>query len=144
MTEGTADRGDRGELEDLAVSRTVRATHHPRHGVGSAWGASAWYGYVSKDLRALSGEPVEGAWHRSYRGDGSLAECRTALRGSLAAAVARARAAQDGAPAADLTYDKHTDDIVSTAAGLIGVRPIDWQNRPTLQQAVTFHAHRPR
>jgi hypothetical protein len=28
------------------------------------------------------------------------------------------------------------------AAGLVGVRPIDWQNRPTFQQVVDFRSHR--
>jgi hypothetical protein len=37
-----------------------------------------------------------------------------------------------------LTYDKHQDDIRSVSAGLVGVRPIDWQNRPTFQQVVRF------
>jgi len=43
-----------------------------------------------------------------------------------------------------LTYDKHIDDIRATTAGLVGVRPIDWQNRPTFQQVVDYSGHRPR
>jgi hypothetical protein len=45
---------------------------------------------------------------------------------------------------AELTYDKHIDDIRSVTAGVIGVRDIDWQNRPTFQQVVSFAGHRPR
>ena len=41
-----------------------------------------------------------------------------------------------------LTYDKSQDDIVAQTAGVVGVRPIDWQNRPTFQQVVEFHRHR--
>jgi hypothetical protein len=41
-----------------------------------------------------------------------------------------------------LTYDKSRDDIVSVAGGVVGVRPIDWQNRPTFQQVVQFADHR--
>jgi len=41
-----------------------------------------------------------------------------------------------------LTYDKSEDDIRSSTAGIVGVRPIDWQNRPTFQQVVSFFAHR--
>jgi hypothetical protein len=41
-----------------------------------------------------------------------------------------------------LTYDKHTDDIRSVTAGVVGVRPIDWQNRPTFQQVVAYTSHR--
>jgi hypothetical protein len=44
----------------------------------------------------------------------------------------------------DLTYDKHIDDIRSTTAGVVGVRPIDWQNRPTFQQVVAYQGHRSR
>jgi hypothetical protein len=43
-----------------------------------------------------------------------------------------------------LDYDKHEDDIRSVPAGTVGVRPIDWQNRPTFQQVVAFTGHRPR
>lgn len=111
---------------------------HPRGGQGSAWLGSPWYGYVSKDLRRLFGFPVKGSWHRSYCGDGSREDCRADLRRSLAAATVRARSEQDGVPVSALTYYKHTDDIRSVAAGLIGVRPIDWQNRPTFQQVVQF------
>ena len=41
-----------------------------------------------------------------------------------------------------LTYDKAEDDIRSTTAGVVGVRPIDWQNRPTFQQVISFFGHR--
>jgi hypothetical protein len=44
----------------------------------------------------------------------------------------------------ELTYDKHVDDIRSTTAGLVAVRPIDWQNRPTFQQLVNYQGHRGR
>ncbi len=43
-----------------------------------------------------------------------------------------------------LTYDKSEDFIRATTGGLVGVRPIDWQNRPTFQQIVEFTRHRPR
>jgi hypothetical protein len=41
-----------------------------------------------------------------------------------------------------LTYDKSRDDIVSVAGGVVGARPMDWQNRPTFQQVVQFSGHR--
>jgi hypothetical protein len=56
------------------------------------------------------------------------------LRASLSAAVDRALAEQGVASVSELTYDKHIDDIRATTAGLVGVRDIDWQNRPTFQQ----------
>jgi hypothetical protein len=42
----------------------------------------------------------------------------------------------------ELTYDKTQDDIRHSTAGVVGVRPIDWQNRPTFQQVVEFSSHR--
>ena len=41
-----------------------------------------------------------------------------------------------------LTYDKAKDYIRSNTAGVVGVRPIDWQNRPTFQQVISFFGHR--
>lgn len=134
----------RGTLGELVDQLPKGLDDHPRLGVGSAWNGVAWYGYVSKDLRQLLGRPVEGRWSRSYCGGGVLATCRTELRASLAAAVERATAEQDAASVGDLTYDKAEDFIRSTTGGLVGVRPIDWQNRPTFQQVVSFRTHRPR
>lgn len=128
----------RGGLGALVEELPKGLDDHPRGGQGSAWLGSPWYGYVSKDLRQLFGAPVKGAWHRSYCGDGVPEACRAAVRESLAGAVRRARDGQGGVPVAELAYDKHRDDIRSVAAGVIGVRPIDWQNRPTFQQAVQF------
>ena len=56
----------------------------------------------------------------------------------------RALAEQGVASVAELTYDKHIDDIRATTAGVTGVRDIDWQNRPTFQQVVNYTGHRPR
>ncbi len=36
------------------------------------------------------------------------------------------------------------DHIRSITAGVVGVRPIDWQNRPTFQQVVSYTGHRRR
>jgi hypothetical protein len=58
--------------------------------------------------------------------------------------VQRVLAAQDVTSVDDLTYDKTQDDIRSVTGGAVGVRPIDWQNRPTFQQVVAFEGHRPR
>ena len=42
----------------------------------------------------------------------------------------------------ELSYDKHLDDIRPVTAGFVGVRDIDWQNRPTFQQVVHFTSGR--
>jgi len=45
---------------------------------------------------------------------------------------------------ARLEPHRRQDAIVSSTAGVVGVRPIDWQNRPTFQQVVAFTGHRRR
>jgi acyl-homoserine lactone acylase PvdQ len=117
---------------------------HPRQGLGSAWNNVAWYGYLNKDLRTLLGHRPADAYTWSYCGRGRLAKCRATLRDSLSAAVDRALEAQGVESVEQLTYDKSIDAIRSVTAGVVGVRPIDWQNRPTFQQVVRFAGHRPR
>ncbi|GAC1442580.1 MAG: penicillin acylase family protein [Mycobacteriales bacterium] len=132
----------RGTLGDLVDEVPAGLDDHPRQGIGSAFNGVAWYGYVSKDLRQVLGQPVAGRYSRTYCGGGSLAACRSQLRASLHAAVQAALTAQSKTDPTLLTYDKRQDQIRSVTAGLVGVRPIDWQNRPTFQQAVHFTTHR--
>jgi hypothetical protein len=115
---------------------------HPSSGGGSSFNGIAWYGYVAKDLRSVLGKKVEGAYSQGYCGRGSLAACRTTLRASLAAAVDRVLRKQGKSSVAKLTYNKHRDDIRANTVGLVGVRAMDWQNRPTFQQVVEFLSHR--
>jgi len=133
----------RGTLGDLVDELPQGLDDHPRQGIGSSFNGVAWYGYVSKDLRQLLGQPVAGRYSRTYCGGGSPAACRTQLQASLHTAVAAVLARQGVTDVGALTYDKHQDDIRSVTAGLVGVRPIDWQNRPTFQQAVHFTSGRP-
>ena len=132
----------RPALGDLVDALPQGIDNHPSGGNGSSWNGVAWYGYVSKDLRRALGDPVRGAYSTSYCGP--LANCRAVLRASLSDAVARVLAAQKVTTVAALTYDKHRDDIRAVTAGIVGARPIDWQNRPTFQQVVAFTTHRPR
>ena len=41
--------------------------------VGSSY-IAGWYGYVSKDLRRLLGQPVSDGFSRTYCGNGSLSD----------------------------------------------------------------------
>jgi acyl-homoserine lactone acylase PvdQ len=134
-----------GRLGDRLVRRLPEhLDDHPRLGLGSSWNDVGWYGYVSKDLRAVLGRDVASPYSTGYCGGGDLTACRAALRDSLRDAVARVTAEQGVSSVSRLDYDKHEDDIRSVPAGTVGVRPIDWQNRPTFQQVVAFTGHRPR
>lgn len=132
----------RSGLGDLARSLPQPLDDHPRQGQGSSWLGSPWYGYLDKDLRSTTGSSVKSPFSISLCGP--LATCRSALRTSLASAVDRAMAAQQVTSPADLTYDKSIDFIRPTTGGVVMVRPIDWQNRPTFQQVVDYRTHRPR
>jgi acyl-homoserine lactone acylase PvdQ len=131
-----------GRLGPLTRQLPQILDDHPRLGQGSSFNGVAWYGYLSKDLRSVLGKKVNGPYSMGYCGKGSLKACRTTLRRSLAAAVARVLAEQGKSSVSQLTYDKHQDDIRSVTGGVVGVRPIDWQNRPTFQQVVEFLSHR--
>jgi len=130
----------RGALGSLADQLPQGLDDHPRQGVGSSFNNVAWYGYVSKDLRRVLGRSVQQPYATAYCG--TRAACRTRLLGSLHTAVQALLAAQEATSVAALTYDKHRDDIVSVTGGVVGVRAIDWQNRPTFQQVVHFTSHR--
>lgn len=132
----------RGRLGSLVHEVPRMLDDHPRQGVGSAWLDPPWYGWVVKELGARLGRHVATPFRHAYCGRGTLASCRTALRASLADAVDAALAEQGVGSVAELTYDKTQDAIVHTTAGLVGVRPIDWQNRPTFQQVVEYTRHR--
>ncbi len=130
----------RGGLGDLVDVLPRGLDDHPRLGVGSAFNDVAWYGYVSKDLRRVLHRREQAPYSRVYCG--TLATCRSRLLASLDAAVKALLAQQKQAQVTALTYDKTRDDIRSVTAGVVGVRPIDWQNRPTFQQVIHFTSHR--
>ncbi len=127
---------------DLARALPQPLDDHPRQGQGSSWLGSPWYGYVNKELRQLTGSSVQSPY--AYRLCGTLSTCRTTLRASLLSAVQRAQTAQGVTSPSQLTYDKTLDYIRPTSGGVVGVRPIDWQNRPTFQQVVDYRTHRAR
>jgi hypothetical protein len=143
-TESVAYDAMESRLGDLVRKLPRGLDDHPRLEQGSSFNDVAWYGYLHKDLRQLLGKSVKSPYAYSYCGSGSLSACRTALRTSLRGAIARVLAEQGVSSVADLTYDKSEDNIVSQTGGVVGVREIDWQNRPTFQQVVAFDGHRAR
>jgi acyl-homoserine lactone acylase PvdQ len=123
----------RGTLGPLVDQLPKALDDHPNQGLGSSFNGVAWYGYVVEDL-------LGGDWHRHYCGGGDRAACRAQLRASLVAAAKAAMAQQKVPKVAALSYDKTADDIRAVTAGVVGTRPIDWQNRPTFQQVVRFRS----
>jgi penicillin amidase len=98
-----------------------------------------WYGYVDKDLRALLGRPVQGAFRNRYCGAGDLAACRASLWAALDAAGAALEAKQGADPAA-WRADANAERI-RFAPGIL-TTTMRWSNRPTFQQAISFSGHR--
>jgi acyl-homoserine lactone acylase PvdQ len=136
------DFASKGLGADLAKALPQPLDDHPNQGQGSSWLGSPWYSYIDKNLRSLTGATVNTPF--AYSLCGTLSQCRDSLRASLAAAVDRAEQAQKVTSPDDLTYDKSLDYIRPTTGGIVGVRPIDWQNRPTFQQVVDYRTHRAR
>ncbi|MGW5644673.1 penicillin acylase family protein [Saccharopolyspora sp. NPDC003752] len=102
-----------------------------------------WFGQVSKDIRAVLGEPVPGGFGEPLCGGGDAGACRQMLLDTLRQAA--------GTPATD-TYPGDADckpgdqwcadAILQTKIGGISQEKISWQNRPTYQQVVEFPTHR--
>ena len=136
--QGVAQDLLRGTLGDLVARAAAAAGTTTR---GRAW---ARRGTASPGTATCSRTSTwcaatdPGAWSQAYCGGGDLAACQADLRTSLRTAVDRVLAEQGVASVAELTYDKHIDDIRATTAGVVGVRDIDWQNRPTFQQVVRY------
>jgi Penicillin amidase len=124
------------QLADLAslVSRDNRANSG-----GSSYG-SGWYGYVDKDLRALAGQPVAGAFRTRFCGAGSLQACRASLWQALDDA-GDALAAASGSDDPDQWRASATAERISFLPSFpVTMR---WTNRPTFQQAISYSGHRP-
>jgi acyl-homoserine lactone acylase PvdQ len=128
--------------------------NHGDH-LGSAY-QDGWWGYVSKDLRRLLGQPVSDGFSRTYCGGGSLTACRDALRQALADALAvpgttlyDEDADTSGVQRVDTCPAGKSDQwcfdsVRFRPIGAVTVRTIHWINRPTFQQAVEVQGHRAR
>ena len=89
--------------------------------------------FVDKDLRAVSGEPVEGAFNVGYCGAGDLDACRDSLWEAVDDEVA-ALAAERGA---DIPRWLPPGQRLTFAPGLID-NDFRATNRPTFQQVIEF------
>jgi hypothetical protein len=98
-----------------------------------------WWGYLSKDLRSVLGQPVQGPLPVTYCGSGSVSACRTALLNSLTAAAAESAATVYPSDASCSAGDQWcADSIIQDPLGGITDPSTTWQNRPTYQQVVEF------
>ncbi|MET8408841.1 penicillin acylase family protein [Streptomyces sp. NPDC005195] len=128
---------------NLPVDESPSAAHGP---TGAHAGSSfqyGWWSYVDKDIRAVLGQPVQGALAQKYCGGGSLSTCRDILISTLKTAAgltaAQVYPGDDQCSAGDQWC---ADSIVQRALGGIKHGRITWQNRPTYQQVVEYTSHR--
>jgi hypothetical protein len=125
---------------DAPSGNAVNALHIGIHDTPAAHQGSAFnggaYSQVNKDLRQVLGQPVLGAWSRTYCGNGNLADCRTALWGALEQAAADLEAEFGSAAVGDWKRAIADDDVRHSAVGITAVPAIHWINRPTFQQVV--------
>ncbi|MFD8564804.1 penicillin acylase family protein [Streptosporangium canum] len=126
-----------GDVSSLPGSANEAQTHK-----GSAF-QYGWWGYVSKDVRAVLGDPVSGPLPGRHCGGGTPAGCRTVLLNSLSAALAEPATTTYPADGVCAAGDQWCADAVQQSPlGGIKQSLISWQNRPTYQQVVSFPAHR--
>ncbi|MGV9558026.1 penicillin acylase family protein [Streptomyces sp. NPDC003522] len=129
--------------DNLPVDESPSAAHGPTGAhAGSAF-QYGWWSYVDKDIRAVLGEPVQGALGRAYCGGGDLGACRDVLLSTLKQAAGRTAAqVYPGDTLCAAGNQWCADSIVQRTLGGIKHGNISWQNRPTYQQVVEFTSHR--
>jgi len=126
-----------GSLTDRLAALMAR-DDAPSSG-GSAY-EGGWYGYLSKDLRAVAGAKVSGSYASRYCGGGDATACSQALWAALdAAGVDLASKQVDPDPVAWRT--DATGERIQFAPGFLPVT-MRWANRPTYQQILSFDGHR--
>ncbi|MDX1658921.1 MAG: penicillin acylase family protein [Nitriliruptorales bacterium] len=124
-------------IGDAFDAAPISLTEKARPGGSAYWGA--WHGHIHKDLRQVLGRPVEGAFSRSYCGEGDLAACRQILLDTLNASI-DAMESDFGQDPETWDVDESAEQIQFSAIGLANQRPMHWQNRPTFQQVLTYAA----
>ena len=126
------DKEARAALEQLVPNDAPLETNG-----SSAY--SGWWSYVQKDLRALLGRPVAGAFKTRFCGGGDVAKCTVSLWAALDEAAAELEAAQ-GTDSTAWRADATAERILF-APGIL-TRSMRGSNKPTFQQAITFATHR--
>ena len=126
-----------GDLTDRLAQLNSRGGAPPGNGNHSTAG---WAGYIDKDLRTLLGRAVSGKYRVRYCGAGDLPACAGALWASLEAAGAELETDQ-GAGDPDAWRKSTGAERTKFAPGLIP-NEIQFANRPTFQQAISFRGGR--
>ncbi|HEY5976237.1 MAG TPA: penicillin acylase family protein [Solirubrobacterales bacterium] len=106
-----------------------------------------WWGYVSKDLRAIYGPKPKGAFSRRYCGGGNKSKCSSMLQRTLRAALKVTPAELYGGgngKCAPNPQPSCFDQNRPAVTGGITLNPFPFQNRPTFQQVVTVSQKLPR
>ena len=125
-----------GDLTERLAALNGRGGPPPGNGNHSTAG---WAGYIDKDLRSVLGQRVRGPYSTRFCGRGELDSCAGSLWASLDAAGAELEAEQGADPAA---WRKSTaSERTQFAPGLID-KTIQFANRPTFQQAISFRGGR--
>ena len=127
-----------GDLVDQLASFHSRGGAPPGNGNHSTAG---WAGYVDKDLRTLLGRSVRGRYATRFCGAGDLAACAASLWASLEAAGAQLET--DQGTADPNAWRKSTAGERTKFAPQLIPKEIQFSNRPTFQQAISFRGGRP-
>jgi acyl-homoserine lactone acylase PvdQ len=127
------------ELAGSILQPGISAPDDPPSLFGSAYDRG-WYGYVSKDLRAELGLPVEAAFSRHYCGAGSLKLCRASLWAAIQAAAVELKKNQGSDPSNWRAARVRIEFLpgVPQPPGTMA-----WTNRSTFQQVIEFTGHGP-
>ena len=124
--------------QEISVSGVVNSSNQAQPHKGSSF-QFGWWGYVSKDLRAVLGQSVSDPLPVTYCGAGSLSACRTALLNSLVAASQESASTVYPADSYCSAGNQWcADSIIQSPLGGITHAETTWQNRPTYQQVVSF------
>ena len=101
-----------------------------------------WFIYMDKDLRAILGEHVQGAFNVRYCGAGNLTRCRALLWAAIDKAGNQLAATQGANP---LAWHSDANRERITWVPALNVLPsMRYTNRPTgLQQVISFTGHAP-
>jgi acyl-homoserine lactone acylase PvdQ len=121
------------ELDGLPVPES-RDDSNRIHHLGSAF-QGGWYHWLEKSFRQALGTRVAAPLREVSCGGGTKAGCARVLARSLRVAVA-GLAKRYGSSPNRWVVSKAMEDIRFTTVGVVGVDPMDWQNRPTFQQVV--------